>query len=243
MGEAIRLDYLSGPVHPPAPKGFPAMRLSALICLLMSLPALADEGGGSLYIVKVNGDTVYGSATVKERTFAPDMLFINGDSLQVSDVAVLKNDHGYFRHPLAGFGDEQLALRTFDGKVIDKYTVEQSGFAGPPGQMAMSTWHVGLYSKNEGDLKGIDYDNVKSDFWDNPGSRAMIEIYERKRRLQWWTLGGGILGVLVGAPLADEYPAVGGTLGTAGIVGIVMAIYHGNTKKQYLYKAVERYAE
>lgn len=232
------------------------MKRFIFIPLVCALGLLADEQNGSLYLIKVNGDTLFGASKIKEKVFSPNLVLINGDSLELNFVSVIKNETGFFR--LADeIGSEKLAMRKFDGKVIDKYSIESVGMymaaagsssmpgsIGGLGGMGGGAYsRVDLYSKLDGPLKKIDYDNVKKDFWDRPDSREMIETYEKKRFKMYVGLAVSVISLFASAPLADDHKNIAAVCSITFLVSGIYSYYNYYTKEKYLYKAVERYEE
>jgi hypothetical protein len=194
--------------------------------------AFSNIFAADYFLVKANGDTVWGDSKIKFG-FASSRVFVGNDTISGDSIEyICSSKDTLARTPDGGFADLQK-----HGQRIDLFSTDRFGSSGFPTAKR-------YYRIDNSKLKLIDYENVKSDFSEFENSRKMIEYYEFAERWDHWLMIGGIAIFASGLaiePNPDKAGVPVKTVLSAGSLSFIFGAGFWLTKRNYIDKAFELY--
>lgn len=181
--------------------------LTLIICLLAGYTSFAQTGNnrpGRHFIQLQNGDIVYGNRIQYKSPIFKSSHFLVDDSLKYnpSMVSVFQNDEGFFARVEAGNSYDDFAKRILDGPRIDRFYTTRTtynygyspysyGYGGP----RSSRRRIYFFSKDNGPLYLVNYENLEQILADNPSSMALLRRHKKDKLINTGIsiLGGGLL--------------------------------------------------
>lgn len=177
--------------------------------------------------IKLNDDkVVYGNVKIKKELFSEPKIILNDTTeYDVSDVKCLQSEDGYYRvfKAKGSFSKDKLVKRTTEGK-IDLYSDYVTSYvhnaAGP--SYSTTSYQEVYFSKNDGKVIGINYDNLLNNLSDNEESMSHLKAH---KTLKYVRLGLGLVGLgIVGVGLSkiDKEEGLTSSAKSTIIVGAVV---------------------
>ncbi|RIJ37566.1 hypothetical protein [Pontibacter oryzae] len=231
-----------------------------LFCLMLGYTSRAQTGNGQgRYFVQLqNGQIVYANKVQYKSPIFKSNHFLLDDSLKYnpSVVSVFQNEDGFFARVEAGNSYDSFAKRITDGPRIDRFYTSRTtydygygynpyGYGGP----RTSRKRIYFFSKDEGPLYIMDYDNLEMALADNASSMALLSRYKKDKLINTGVsiVGAGLLAVGAIKSVNDSQEVNGSTsvnispmmYAGAGILGAQLVI--NLFKKDKLTQAVEVY--
>ncbi|MCJ8163854.1 hypothetical protein MKJ04_03305 [Pontibacter sp. E15-1] len=181
--------------------------LYLLICLLTGYSSLAQTGEsrpGRYFLQLQSGEVIYGNRIQYKSPIFKSSHFLVDDSLKYnpSMVSAFQNDEGFFARVEAGNSYDDFAKRLLDGPRIDKYYTSRTsydygyspysyGYGGP----RTSRKRIYFFSKDNGPLYLVDFQNLEQALADNPSSVALLNRYKKDKWINTGItiVGGGLL--------------------------------------------------
>ncbi|GAB3525864.1 hypothetical protein GCM10027443_00390 [Pontibacter brevis] len=185
--------------------------LILIICLLTSYASFAQTGinrPGRHFIQLQSGDVVYGNKIQYKSPIFKSSHFLVDDSLKYnpSMVSAFQNEDGFFARVEAGNSQDSFAKRILDGPRIDRFYTSRTsydygypyggygygyGFGGP----RSSRRRIYFFSKDNGPLYLVNYENLEQVLADNPSSMALLRRHRKDKLINTGIsiLGGGLL--------------------------------------------------
>lgn len=194
-----------------------------------------------------------GEFEIKGGLFGKRFRYNNGDKISFNDIKFYQGDEGYFANYYGRF-----AACTETG-TFDLFTlIEENSYYDGNNQVHTSSKRY-LYTKDFGDLKPLNYDNLKADFSVFPNSdhpqeeKIILDLLEKgkkRRKTKMGVLLSGISGCVVGTALyvsavgRDDsgvfrlrnkgLAASGLSLSVGGLVTSIVALALPKESKSYL---------
>ncbi|MCC9135743.1 hypothetical protein ACFSKU_17110 [Pontibacter silvestris] len=168
---------------------------------------------GRYFIQLQNGETYYANKLQYKSPIFKSNHFLLDDSIKInpSFVNVYENDEGFFARIDRGSSYDAFAKRVLDGPRIDKYytsrTVYDNGYGYSPygyGYGGYSPFGFGagssrrriyFFSKDNGPLYELNYNNLSEVLSDNAASMALLNKHKRSRLVNTGVsiVGAGLL--------------------------------------------------
>ncbi|MFD2514077.1 hypothetical protein ACFSRY_09385 [Pontibacter locisalis] len=179
-----------------------------LFCLLLSATASHAQIGegrqGRFFLQLQNGQIVYADKLQLKSPIFKSNHFLVNDTLKYnpSMVAAYQNEDGYFARVEAGNSYDDFAKRILDGPRIDKFytsrTTYDYGYGYSPygyGVPRSNRRRIYFFSKDEGPLYIMDYNNLQQALADNAASMDILNKYRRDKLINTGVtiLGAGLL--------------------------------------------------
>ncbi len=173
---------------------FGLILLISLICFNVYGQDRVDSTKGFLKLD--NGNVLFGNVElIKSFMSKPKILFNYNDEYEVKEVNSFKNKEGYFRKYMSSgsFSIDKLVKRTTKGN-IDLYSDNVISYTHSAAGPSFATTHYTevYFSKNNGKLLEINYDNLFDNLSDNAESISYLKQY---KTLKWVKLGVGLTGL------------------------------------------------
>lgn len=183
-----------------------------LFCLASGFSANAQRGEvestrqGRFFIKQQNGQVVYANKIQLKSPLFKQNHFLLDDSLKYnpSTVAAFQNEQGYFARVDYGNSYDDFAKRVLDGPRIDKFytsrTVYDYGYGYSPygyGGPRTSRRRINFFSKDDGPLYLMDYNNLRDALADNAASMQILQQYRRNKVINTGVsiVGAGLLAI------------------------------------------------
>lgn len=158
---------------------------------------------GRFFIKQQNGQIIYANKIQLKSPLFKQNHFLLDDSLKYnpSTVAAFQNEQGYFARVDYGNSYDDFAKRVLDGPRIDKFytsrTVydDQFMYGYNPygyGMPRTSRRRINFFSKDDGPLYLMDYNNLREALADNAASMQILQQYRRNKVIN---TGASIVGV------------------------------------------------
>ena len=183
--------------------------LLLIFCLMAGYSSLAQTESGrpaSYFLQLQNGEVIYGNRIQYKSPIFKSSHFLVDDSLKYnpSMVAAFQNDEGFFARVEAGNSYDDFAKRVLDGPRIDRYYTSRTtydygyspysygyGYGGP----RTSRKRIYFFSKDNGPLYLVDYQNLEQALADNASSMNLLRRYRKDKWINTGVtiLGGGLL--------------------------------------------------
>ena len=185
--------------------------LTLIICVLAGYSSFAQTGDnrpGRHFIQLQSGDIVYGNRIQYKSPIFKSSHFLVDDSLKYnpSMVNVFQNEDGYFARVEAGNSYDSFAKRILDGPRIDRFYTSRTtynygnspygygygyGYGGP----RSSRRRIYFFSKDNGPLYLVNYENLEQVLADNSSSMALLRRHKKDKLINTGIsiLGGGLL--------------------------------------------------
>ncbi|MHA6248514.1 hypothetical protein ACXYMU_11295 [Pontibacter sp. CAU 1760] len=178
-----------------------------ITCLLASFSSMAQTGNnrpGRHFLQLQSGEVIYGNRIQYKSPIFKSSYFLVDDSLKYnpSMVGAFMNDEGFFARVEAGNSYDDFAKRLLDGPRIDKFYTSRTtydygyspyryGYGGP----RSSRRRIYFFSKDNGPLYLLDYQNLEQALSDNASSMALLNKYKKDKWINTGVtiLGGGLL--------------------------------------------------
>lgn len=174
------------------------------LCLLLAFAATAQTGTKPFFVQLQDGRVFYADRIQYKSPIFKSSHFLLDDSLKFnpSMVSVFQNQDGYFARVEAGNSYDSFAKRLLDGPRIDRYYTTRTtydygyspysyGYGGP----RTSRKRIYFFSKDDGPLYLMEYDNLEMALSDNASSMALLESYRKDKFINTGVsiLGAGLL--------------------------------------------------
>ncbi|RAU84319.1 hypothetical protein [Pontibacter arcticus] len=226
-----------------------------LCCLLLSYTSFAQsQQTGRYYIQLHNGQVIYADKLQYKSPVFRSNHFLLNDSLKYNPGAVVafQDDEGYFARVEAGNSYESFAKRLLDGPRIDRFytsraTYDYSGYGYGPygyGGPRTSRRRIYFFSKDDGPLYVLNYENLQEALADNAASMDLLGKYRKDKYINTGVsiVGAGLLAA--GAITSFSSQGSGTNISPlmyagAGILGVQMVI--NLFQKDKLTQAMEVY--
>ncbi|WP_299758699.1 hypothetical protein [uncultured Pontibacter sp.] len=184
--------------------------LTTVLCLLLGYTAFGqtDNGQGRYFLQLQDGRTFYGNKLQYKSPLFKSNHFLLDDSLKFnpSMVNVYQNDDGFFARVDAGSRYDSFAKRLTDGPRIDRFyttrTYYDGGYGYSPygygyGMPRTNRKRIYFFSKDNGPLYVMDFDNLETALADNASSMALLQRYKRDKLINTGVsiVGAGLLAV------------------------------------------------
>ena len=183
--------------------------LLLILCLVAGYSSLAqtDNGRPASYFLQLqNGEVISGNRIQYKSPIFKSSHFLVDDSLKYnpSMVAAFQSDEGFFARVEAGNSYDDFAKRVLDGPRIDRYYTSRTtydygyspysygyGYGGP----RTSRKRIYFFSKDNGPLYLVDYQNLEQALADNASSMNLLRRYRKDKWINTGVtiLGGGLL--------------------------------------------------
>lgn len=178
-----------------------------ITCLLASIFSMAQTGNNrpnQHFLQLQSGEVIYGNRIQYKSPIFKSSYFLVDDSLKYnpSMVGAFMNDEGFFARVEAGNSYDDFAKRLLDGPRIDKFYTSRTtydygyspysyGYGGP----RSSRRRIYFFSKDDGPLYLLDYQNLEQALADNASSMALLHKYKKDKWINTGVtiLGGGLL--------------------------------------------------
>ena len=179
-----------------------------LLCLLLGTSAAFAQTGesrqGRYFLQLQNGEIVYANKLQLKSPLFKSNHFLVNDTLKYnpSMVAAYQNEDGFFARVEAGNSYDDFAKRILDGPRIDKFytsrTMYDYGYGYSPygyGIPRSSRKRIYFFSKDNGPLYILDYNNLQQALADNAASMDILNKYRRDKLINTGVtvLGAGLL--------------------------------------------------
>ncbi|NUO01789.1 MAG: hypothetical protein HUU01_14380 [Saprospiraceae bacterium] len=234
--------------------------LSCFVLCLILLPIISFAQAGKKdtpppFLYLHNGTLLKeGEFETKGGFFGKRFRYNNGDKINFNDIKFYQGEDGYFANYYGRF-----AACTETG-TFDLFTlIEENTYHDNDGYAQTSSIKRYLYTKDFGDLKPLNYDNLKADFSVFPNSDhpqeekiilGLLEQGKQRRKTKMVVLLSGISGFVVGTALytsvvgqnnSDGFTlknkglaASGLSISLGGLVTSVVALVLPKESKSYL---------
>lgn len=186
--------------------------LTLIFCLLASYASFAQTGStrpGRQFIQLQSGDIVYGNKIQYKSPLFKSSHFLVDDSLKYNPSMVnsFQNDEGFFARVEAGNSYDSFAKRILDGPRIDRFYTSRTtynygyspyGYGYSPygmGGPRSSRRRIYFFSKDNGPLYLVNYENLEQVLADNASSMALLRKHRKDKLINTGIsiLGGGLL--------------------------------------------------
>lgn len=189
----------------------------ALLCLLAGTTAHAQEKSRPYFLRLQNGEVIQADRIqLKSPIFKTNHFLVN-DTLKFNPamVSAFQNEDGYYARIEAGNSYDSFAKRLLDGPRVDKFATTRdfydygsgySPYGYGYGMPRSSRRRINFFSKDEGPLYELNYQNLLDALGDNEASLALLRKH-RKEKL----LNTGVSIVGTGLLLLGSYLSVNNT--------------------------------
>jgi hypothetical protein len=178
-----------------------------IICLLTGYTSVAQteySRPGNHYIQLQTGEVIYGNRIQYKSPIFKSSHFLVDDSLKYnpSMVNAFQNEDGFFARVDAGNSYDNFAKRILDGPRIDRFYTSRTsydygyspygyGYGGP----RTSRRRIYFFSKDNGPLYLVNYENLEQVLADNPSSMALLRRHRKDKLINTGVtiVGGGLL--------------------------------------------------
>ncbi|WP_276498480.1 hypothetical protein [Pontibacter litorisediminis] len=187
--------------------------LTLTLCLLLGYTAFGQAGGGQgRYFIQLQDGQIYyaNKLQYKSPIFKSNHFLLN-DSLKInpSMVNVFQNEDGFFARVESGNSYNSFAKRLTDGPRIDKFYTTRTYYDGSYGYSPYGYGYGGygmprtsrkriyFFSKDNGPLYVMNFDNLETALSDNASSMALLQRYKRDKLINTGVsiVGAGLLAV------------------------------------------------
>ncbi|AKD02747.1 hypothetical protein POKO110462_00430 [Pontibacter korlensis] len=239
--------------------------LPLILCLLLGYTAFGQtsSGQGRYFIQLQDGRIVYADKLQYKSPIFKSNHFLLDDSLKYnpSMVSVFQNEDGFFARVEAGSRYDAFAKRLTDGPRIDRFYTTRTyydggGYGYSPygygygyGMPRTSRKRIYFFSKDNGPLYIMNYDNLETALADNASSMALLRRYKKDKLINTGVsiVGAGLLAVGAVKSINDSQEINGTTnlkvsplmYAGAGILGAQLVI--NLFQKDKLTQAMEVY--
>lgn len=239
--------------------------LTWAVFLLLGYTAFGQTGSSpSRYFIQLqDGQIIYANKLQYKSPIFKSNHFLLDDSLKYnpSMVSVFQNEDGYFARVDAGRSYDSFAKRLTDGPRVDRFyttrTYYDGGYGYSPygyspyglGGPRTSRKRIYFFSKDNGPLYLMDYDNLETALADNASSMALLQRYKKDKLINTGVsiIGAGLLAVGAVKSINNSQEVNGNTdihvsplmYAGAGILGAQLII--NLFQKDKLTQAVEVY--
>ncbi|PTX22500.1 hypothetical protein C8N40_101324 [Pontibacter mucosus] len=188
--------------------------LSLILCLLLGYTAYGqtEYGQGRYYVQLQDGRIFHANKLQYKSPLFKSSHFLLDDSLKFnpSMVNVFQNEDGFYARVEAGNSFNSFAKRLTDGPRIDRYfttrTYYDGGYGYSPfgygygygyGMPRTSRKRIYFFSKDNGPLYHLNYDNLEAALADNASSMVLLQRHKRDKVVNTGVsiLGAGLLAV------------------------------------------------
>ncbi|MCX2740644.1 hypothetical protein [Pontibacter anaerobius] len=184
--------------------------LPLMLCLLLGYTAFGQtsRGQGRYFLQLQDGQVFYANKLQYKSPLFKSSHFLLDDSLKFnpSMVNVYQNEDGFFARVEAGSSYNSFAKRLTDGPRIDRFyttrTYYDGGYGYSPygygyGMPRTSRKRIYFFSKDEGPLYIMNYDNLETALSDNASSMALLHRYKKDKLINTGVsiVGAGLLAV------------------------------------------------
>ncbi|MCC9165450.1 hypothetical protein [Pontibacter harenae] len=194
-----------------------------LLSLCMGAQAQTEQAQPARYFIHLNnGQTIYTNKLKYKSPIFKQDYFLVDDTLRYSiqSVNLYQSDEGYFARVSYGSGLDSFAKRVSEGPRISKFytstydyrpNYSPYGFGGYGyGYGAVpSRRRVYFFSKDNGPLIPLNYENLKESLADNASSMALLQRHKRERVISTIVSAVGVgvtaIGVLSSNVTTDVY--------------------------------------
>lgn len=175
--------------------------------LLLGYTGFAQTGEGRFFVQLQDGRIYYADRLQYKSPIFKSNYFLLDDSLKFnpSMVNIFQNEEGYFARVEAGKSQDSFAKRISDGPRIDRFyttrtTYDQYGYSpygygyGGPNT---SRKRIYFFSKDEGPLYLLDFDNLEMALADNASSMELLGRYRKDKLINTGVsiVGAGLLAI------------------------------------------------
>ncbi|TPE45487.1 hypothetical protein [Pontibacter mangrovi] len=183
--------------------------LSLAVCLLMGYATFGQTGigQGRFFLQMQDGRVIYANRLQYKSPLFKSSHFLVNDSLKInpSMVNVFQNEDGFFARVEAGNRYDSFAKRVTDGPRIDKFYTTRTyydggGYGYSPygygyGMPRTSRKRIYFFSKDQGPLYVMNYDNLETALADNASSMALLRRYKKDKLINTGVsvVGAGLL--------------------------------------------------
>lgn len=159
---------------------------------------------GRFFIKHQNGQIIYANKIQLKSPLFKQNHFLLDDSLKYNPgtVAAFQNEDGYFARVDYGNSYDDFAKRVLDGPRIDKFytsrTVYDYGYSPYSyGGPRTSRRRINFFSKDDGPLYLLDYNNLREALADNAASMQILQQYRRNKVINTGVsiVGAGLLAI------------------------------------------------
>jgi len=188
--------------------------LSLMLCLLLGYTALGqtEHGQGRYYIQLQDGRIFHANKLQYKSPMFKSNHFLLDDSLKFnpSMVNVFQSEDGFYARVESGNSFNAFAKRLTDGPRIDKFyttrTYYDGGYGYSPfgygygygyGMPRTSRKRIYFFSKDNGPLYEMNFDNLEAALSDNASSMLLLQRHKRDKTINTGVsiLGAGLLAV------------------------------------------------
>lgn len=188
--------------------------LPLILCLLLGYTAFGQtgQGQGRYFIQLQDGRTFYANRLQFKSPLFKSNHFLLDDSLKFnpSMVNVFENEEGFFARVESGSSYNAFAKRLTDGPRIDKFYTTRTyydgnygyspygyGYGYGYGMPRTSRKRIYFFSKDNGPLYVMDFNNLEAALADNASSMLLLQRYKRDKAINTGVsiLGAGLLAV------------------------------------------------
>ena len=167
-----------------------------------------DNRPGRHFIQLQNGEIVYANRVQYKSPIFKSSHFLVDDSLKYnpSIVSAFQNNDGYFARVEAGNSYDDFAKRILDGPRIDRFYTSRTtynygyspygyGYGYGMGGPRSNRRRIYFFSKDNGPLYLVNYENLEYALQDNASSMALLSKYRKDKLINTGVtiLGGGLL--------------------------------------------------
>jgi hypothetical protein len=222
--------------------------LYALTVILFCHSLCAQQMESRAGIILKNGETVLGKVLIYEKGDADATFNLDGRKFSSTDIRFFKSAHGYFANASEIDGEETYAMRVRKGHIsqYEKIKIKTYQADTLPNFGKLSDFASGekmhYYHLQNGMLKKINYENLKSDIYSYIPSQLYLKDYRKFKWMQFGMLGVG-LGLLASSVISQGSTInitpgmVLGTLLTGGSFGAI------GSQREALDNAIRAYNE
>ncbi|GAB3824748.1 hypothetical protein GCM10028895_33520 [Pontibacter rugosus] len=190
--------------------------------LLLSYMGFAQTGNGQFFVQLQNGQIVYANKLQYKSPIFKSNHFLLDDSLKFnpSMVSVFQNEDGYYARVEAGNSYDSFAKRIMDGPRIDRFYTTRTtydGYGYSPygygyGGARSSRKRIYFFSKDEGPLYLMEFDNLETALADNASSMALLGRYRKDKLINTGVsiVGAGLLAVGAIKSINDSRETING---------------------------------
>ncbi|SFU67957.1 hypothetical protein SAMN04487941_1916 [Pontibacter akesuensis] len=185
------------------------MKIKTLCLLVLGLflgyTGFAQNGNGRYFVQLQDGQIYYADKLQFKSPIFKSNYFLLDDSLQFnpSVVNIFQSEDGYFARVEAGKSYDSFAKRITDGPRIDRFFTTRTtydrygyspygyGYGGPN----TSRRRIYFFSKDNGPLYLLEYDNLEMALADNASSMALLGRYKKDKLINTGIsiVGAGLL--------------------------------------------------
>lgn len=190
-------------------------RFVLFICLCAGIQAHAQEQQGRYFLKLEDGQIVQADKIqLKSPIFKTNHFLVN-DSLKFNpaSVSAFQNENGFYARIQPGNSYESFAKRTLDGPRIDRFSTTRDfhDYGYSPfdygygyGMPRTSRRRINFFSKDDGALYELNYDNLMQALADNEASVALLRNYKKDKLINTGVsvVGSGLL--LLGAYMTTQ---------------------------------------